>query len=50
MRLTQKVSFFCVYIDYTGWMIGIEEDSVRSSHSGSPSVSCVLFNHLSPSS
>ena len=34
MRLTQKVSFFCVYKDCTGLMVGIEEDSVRYAHSG----------------
>ena len=33
-RLTQKVSFFCVYKDCTGLMVGIEEDSVRYAHSG----------------
>ena len=28
------VSFFCVYKDCTGLMVGIEEDSVRYAHSG----------------
>ena len=31
---TKNVSFFCVYKDCTGLMVGIEEDSVRYAHSG----------------
>ena len=37
------------YYGYTGRMVGIAEGSVRFAPSGPPNVSCVVFDHLSPS-